>query len=105
MFLFGIAIFAIEAKDIAKSKAIKDFIYTWFPFTTIVGGKGTFMLIAGSVGLGFGSKNYLLAIPGICSMVLGAVYIIMHLTKSKKLTEMYDVSMFIHANNLDDHAV
>jgi len=92
--MFGFAIVVVELKDQKVFDKYKTFIYKWFPFTTVMAGKGLLLIIAGMLGLGFGMGNLLLAIPGACAFLIGIVYVLMHFGKAKRMNEMYDVSMF-----------
>ncbi|KAH0480164.1 MAG: hypothetical protein KVP17_004651 [Porospora cf. gigantea B] len=93
-FFFGVAIFVVEIKDFKGCGKLRRFIMRWFPFTSIVGGKGLLMLQAGLLGISFGWTNLLVFVPACASIAMGVVYLLIHFSKCEELENKYEQSVW-----------
>eukprot|EP01055_Gregarina_sp_Pseudo9_P004341 Gregarina_sp_Pseudo_9__4340@NODE_449_length_2812_cov_14_912730_g425_i0_p3_GENE_NODE_449_length_2812_cov_14_912730_g425_i0NODE_449_length_2812_cov_14_912730_g425_i0_p3_ORF_typecomplete_len212_score20_45COPI_assoc/PF08507_10/2_6e14TMEM72/PF16054_5/0_85_NODE_449_length_2812_cov_14_912730_g425_i09051540 len=92
--VFGIAIMIIEAKSAVKTSN-KQFLYTWFPFASIVGGKGICYIFFGTLGLSLGQGQVLLFGASAYIAVVGLIYCLIHFAKVKTLAEQYNQSVLV----------
>eukprot|EP01053_Blabericola_migrator_P006863 Blabericola_migrator_1__6862@NODE_3475_length_1743_cov_49_458831_g2160_i0_p1_GENE_NODE_3475_length_1743_cov_49_458831_g2160_i0NODE_3475_length_1743_cov_49_458831_g2160_i0_p1_ORF_typecomplete_len191_score26_40COPI_assoc/PF08507_10/2e15TssN/PF17555_2/0_24_NODE_3475_length_1743_cov_49_458831_g2160_i05821154 len=93
MLLFGLAIVSIEAKSASSRTNNKQFIYRWFPFVSIVGGKGITYIFFGTLGLSFGWHHLLMFGTSAFVAGIGLVYCLIHFANFRSLEEMYDKSV------------
>eukprot|EP01057_Protomagalhaensia_wolfi_P006204 Protomagalhaensia_wolfi_Nauph_80__6203@NODE_924_length_1878_cov_661_286569_g696_i0_p2_GENE_NODE_924_length_1878_cov_661_286569_g696_i0NODE_924_length_1878_cov_661_286569_g696_i0_p2_ORF_typecomplete_len198_score41_25COPI_assoc/PF08507_10/1_1e15TssN/PF17555_2/0_26_NODE_924_length_1878_cov_661_286569_g696_i011651758 len=95
MVVFGIAIVTIEAKSVAGRSQNKQFLYKWFPFVSIVGGKGITYIFFGTLGLSFGWHHLLMF--GVSAYVgaIGVAYCLIHFAKFDSLGEKYNQTVFL----------
>eukprot|EP01054_Gregarina_sp_Poly1_P000320 Gregarina_sp_Poly_1__319@NODE_1078_length_5165_cov_88_419969_g749_i0_p3_GENE_NODE_1078_length_5165_cov_88_419969_g749_i0NODE_1078_length_5165_cov_88_419969_g749_i0_p3_ORF_typecomplete_len218_score18_80COPI_assoc/PF08507_10/8_5e14_NODE_1078_length_5165_cov_88_419969_g749_i021732826 len=95
MALFGLAIITIEAKSAGHSPTgNKAFLYRWFPFVSIVGGKGLSYIFFGTLGLSFGQQQVLLFGSSLYVGAIGLAYCLIHFANFKTLGEKYDKSVY-----------
>jgi len=101
--IFGLVICGVELKDVPCHGAVRDLSNKWFPFLTIVGGKGLFYIFVGSLGAAFGMINLLVFIPAMAVLACGVVLVLFHFGKCKQIGEKYDMTV-MHTTMLNPPA-
>lgn len=96
MLLFGLSVVLIESKTLShKDRQRKSFIHQWFPFLSIVGGKGLAYIFFGSLGLSFGLKQMLSFATGGAMTLMGVIYCLIQFAHNDTLAQKYDHSVYL----------
>jgi len=94
--LAGFTVFCVEIKDIAQLSAIMEWYHRWFPFLTVMWGKGLMMIFAGALGFAF-LENLIMLIPSIALCASGFIYFMMYFGKFKQYQEEFEKSQMIQS--------
>eukprot|EP01055_Gregarina_sp_Pseudo9_P001598 Gregarina_sp_Pseudo_9__1597@NODE_2076_length_1167_cov_5_617908_g1917_i0_p1_GENE_NODE_2076_length_1167_cov_5_617908_g1917_i0NODE_2076_length_1167_cov_5_617908_g1917_i0_p1_ORF_typecomplete_len204_score40_62COPI_assoc/PF08507_10/5_7e16Phage_holin_5_1/PF06946_11/4e03Phage_holin_5_1/PF06946_11/0_045PhoR/PF11808_8/99PhoR/PF11808_8/2_9_NODE_2076_length_1167_cov_5_617908_g1917_i05561128 len=96
--LFGAILVVNECKTASVSalQSYQQWVFKWFPFLSVMAGKGAFMLLVGAVGMAY-HDHYLVALPAGLLAAVGACYLLVHFAKRQELEEAIDKSMNIAA--------
>jgi len=94
--LAGFTVFCVEIKDVAKFGSVMEWYHRWFPFLTVMWGKGLMMIFAGALGFAF-VKNLIMLIPAMCLCGAGFIYFMMYFGKFKQYQEEFEKSQMIQS--------
>lgn len=103
--LFGLLIAIVELKTFFQhGNKLKELCYKWFPFLTILGGKGAFYIFAGAMGIGFGWLHILVFVPAVFCLGMGVVYVLFHFGKCTELRDKYDQTVLLNSGTINPYA-
>ncbi|KAH0485333.1 MAG: uncharacterized protein KVP18_003897 [Porospora cf. gigantea A] len=79
-------------KDLQKLSKFHNMFIKWFPFLTVLWGKGGLMIFAGSLGAAFFSK-LVMFVPCMVTIAIGVINMLMYFGKMEQYDKAYDKSM------------
>lgn len=84
---FGLLVAVVELKAfIGHGNALAEFCQQWFPFLTVIGGKGAFCVFAGSLGL---VLDWLVFVPACFVIAMGVLYVLFHFGQCGQFRDKY----------------
>eukprot|EP01057_Protomagalhaensia_wolfi_P001764 Protomagalhaensia_wolfi_Nauph_80__1763@NODE_209_length_3171_cov_19_960089_g157_i0_p3_GENE_NODE_209_length_3171_cov_19_960089_g157_i0NODE_209_length_3171_cov_19_960089_g157_i0_p3_ORF_typecomplete_len190_score27_96COPI_assoc/PF08507_10/6_4e13DUF2613/PF11021_8/0_074CbiQ/PF02361_16/0_17CoA_binding_3/PF13727_6/4_6e02CoA_binding_3/PF13727_6/1_2Claudin_2/PF13903_6/2_8e03Claudin_2/PF13903_6/0_25_NODE_209_length_3171_cov_19_960089_g157_i09171486 len=98
--LFGLIVIVNELKTPANAnlETFRNWTFKWFPFMSVMAGKGVFMLLVGSVGMAY-QRHYMVLIPATVLALTGCGHLFVYWTKRREVGEAVDKSMNILASH------
>eukprot|EP01053_Blabericola_migrator_P001907 Blabericola_migrator_1__1906@NODE_1518_length_4363_cov_96_666899_g998_i0_p3_GENE_NODE_1518_length_4363_cov_96_666899_g998_i0NODE_1518_length_4363_cov_96_666899_g998_i0_p3_ORF_typecomplete_len215_score29_38COPI_assoc/PF08507_10/6_2e16TMEM72/PF16054_5/0_054PMT_4TMC/PF16192_5/0_037DUF1129/PF06570_11/0_09DUF4131/PF13567_6/16DUF4131/PF13567_6/7_8Claudin_2/PF13903_6/0_5Proton_antipo_C/PF01010_19/7e03Proton_antipo_C/PF01010_19/0_51_NODE_1518_length_4363_cov_96_666899_g998_i033303974 len=98
--LFGIIVTVNELKTPRNGRleSLRSWVFKWFPFMSVMAGKGVFMLLVGAVGMAY-QTHYMVTIPAMVLALCGVANIALQMSRHQEVNQAIDKSMHLWAQS------
>eukprot|EP01056_Protomagalhaensia_sp_Gyna25_P000859 Protomagalhaensia_sp_Gyna_25__858@NODE_1415_length_1858_cov_109_268279_g1141_i0_p2_GENE_NODE_1415_length_1858_cov_109_268279_g1141_i0NODE_1415_length_1858_cov_109_268279_g1141_i0_p2_ORF_typecomplete_len190_score28_83COPI_assoc/PF08507_10/6_2e11Claudin_2/PF13903_6/0_14CoA_binding_3/PF13727_6/1_9e02CoA_binding_3/PF13727_6/0_97_NODE_1415_length_1858_cov_109_268279_g1141_i0329898 len=98
LFVFFLIVNELKTPANAGLETFRNWTFKWFPFMSVMAGKGVFMLLVGSVGMAY-QRHYMVLIPATVLALTGCGHLLVYWAKRREVGEAVDKSMNILASH------